>query len=332
MLRRTHVYKNQDAVALSASVNSTPVQVLDRTGFSLIAAWSEAATPAKTFASGSAEVIEVTCVADVSSSLNDTYFTINSINALTEATKAFYVWFNVGGAGTDPAIAGKTPIPVALTADDSDDTVAINLESALAALTDDFSVTRLNEVVTITNVINGAVAGPLDTGTTGFTFSVTNVGVVTDISLLNNSVTKLLHGYVTGQKVAVTTTGSLPTGVPATAFIVAVDENHISFASSKANALASTLVTISTFGSGTQTMTRQALNGTLTLQASNDFNPDVRPVVAGTWTDVTGSAVTMAGAGTYGWNVSDVYYAWVRLAYAWNAGDGVVSSTVCVKD
>lgn len=47
---------------------------------------------------------------DVSGSLNNKYFEIYSAGDAT----AYYVWLNVGGAGTDPAIGGKTGIEVAV--------------------------------------------------------------------------------------------------------------------------------------------------------------------------------------------------------------------------
>ena len=583
MLRRTHVYKNQNAVALNASFNGNPVQVLDRTGYSMIAAWTEAAGAVQTFASAAAEVTDVTCLGDTgvrevstidcvaetgalekavvtfpavaaaaqadyivipnvagskwaawldidaagteptgaeylavapinrikisvttgqlapavgiaataalvgvltniavsdngdgtldfdqtklgnpaniaphnaddtgvgsitiattpgaNSNLNNTYFTISSVNAVSKVQKDFFVWFNVNGEGVAPVIAGKTAVAVALSVGAIDTAVATAVKNALHALTDDFSAAAPAALVTVSNkkignvtnaadgmpntgftiltsvagvdsnlnnkyfLVNSAldaaqyyvwfnadglgtdpalvgktgvavavvvgsqadtdVAAAVDAaalagigsgavgavvtftnaaagattdasaGTSGFTVSVTTQGVTTVLDLTAETIAVPLHGYVSGQKLAMTTSGALPTGIPATAYVIVVDLNTIKIATSKSNALAGTAVNISTEGSGVQTMTRQALNGVVKLQACNDYNPAVNPVLPGTWTDITGSAVTMAGAGSYGWNVADVYYNWVRLAYAWDAGDGVVSCDVCVKD
>lgn len=51
------------------------------------------------------QVLKVTCVADVADSLNETYFTFSS------TTANFYAWLSTD-MGTDPAIAGRTAIPV----------------------------------------------------------------------------------------------------------------------------------------------------------------------------------------------------------------------------
>lgn len=582
MLRRTHVYKNQNGVALNASFNGTPVQVLDRTGFSMIAKWAEAAGGVQTFTSAAAEITDVTCLGDtgvreittidcvadtgvmenavvtfpavagaaqadyivisniagtkwaawldidaagiaptgadflavpvgnrvmvsittgqlapavaaaavsalgtlagititdnldgtvdfdqtlmgnatdiaphnandsgvgsitiattpgVNSNLNSTYFTISSVNAVSKVQKDFFVWFNVNSEGVAPVIAGKTAVPVAIAAGAADTAVATAVKNALAALTNDFGASAPAAQVTVTNVkignvtdaadgmpatgftiatlldgvnsnlnnkyflINSAldavsyyvwfssdglgtdpalvgktgvmvpivvgsqadtdVAAAVDAasitgigssavgavvtftnaadgattnataGTSGFTVLVTTQGVTSVINLTGDTVSMPLHGYVSGQKVAVTTSGAIPTGIPGTAYIIVVDPNTIKFASSKSNALLGSAVNISSEGTGVQTLTRQALNSTLKLQASNDFNPNINPVVAGTWSDITGSTVTMAGAGDYGWNVSDVYYAWVRLVYTWVDGDGSIDCFVCVKD
>ena len=83
---------------------------------------------------------------------------------------------------------------------------------------------------------------------------------------------------------------------------------------------------------GAWTESLAALVGTVKLQASNDFDPTVQPNVAGTWTDITGSAVSVSGSGSYGWNVSDVHYAWVRVVWTSTSGQGTMNTFVCVKD
>jgi hypothetical protein len=80
------------------------------------------------------------------------------------------------------------------------------------------------------------------------------------------------------------------------------------------------------------TQTVATLGGTLTLEASNNYDP-VHPGQAGeVWTTITGSNVTVSGSGTFGWNVADAYYSYVRLAWSHSAGDGTVTAWACVKD
>lgn len=64
-----------------------------------------------------------------SRTLNNTYWFINSaLNA-----NQYYVWYNVSGGGTDPLIAGKTGIMVAISSTSTSAQVAVATKSALDA-------------------------------------------------------------------------------------------------------------------------------------------------------------------------------------------------------
>lgn len=118
-------------------------------------------------------------VADVSGSLNNKYFFINSANNGT----AYYVWFNVSGGGVDPAVPSKTGVEVAITTDDTAGTVGTALAAALDALSD-FAATGTT-TVTVTNSATGG-ATPASDNNTGFTFAVTTGGSST-INVIMNS-------------------------------------------------------------------------------------------------------------------------------------------------
>lgn len=120
---------------------------------------------------GTAEVTEVTCVADVSSSLNDTYFLLNSASDVT----GYYVWYNVAGAGTDPAISGRSGIEVAIAEDATANAVASATAAAIAASAD-FSALALASLVTVTNTVGGPATDATDAGSTGFSISVDTQG------------------------------------------------------------------------------------------------------------------------------------------------------------
>jgi len=127
-----------------------------------------------TLATGLAEVSSVTCVADDTSSLNDKYFYLNAAN---NATK-YYVWMNVGAAGTDPAISGRTGVEVTFAEDATASTVATAVASAVDAIAD-FGAAASGAVVTITNAAVGGADDVADSATataTGFTLSVTTQG------------------------------------------------------------------------------------------------------------------------------------------------------------
>lgn len=105
--------------------------------------------------------------ADVAGNLNNKYFYLNSANSGV----GYYVWFNVNGAGVDPAIAGRTGVPVAIA------TGAIAADVGAAVTT---AVTALAEfdaagttTVTVTNSAGGPFTPMSDAGLTGFTFAVT---------------------------------------------------------------------------------------------------------------------------------------------------------------
>lgn len=117
-----------------------------------------------------AEVSTIECVADVAGSLNDTYFYINT------PENEYYVWFNADAGGTDPEVAGKTGVEVAISEDDTADTVAAAVKTALDALAD-MAASVVTDTVTVTNGTGGAVEDPSDSAeATGFTFDVTTMG------------------------------------------------------------------------------------------------------------------------------------------------------------
>ena len=92
-------------------------------------------------------------------------------------TIAYYVWYTVGGAGTNPAPAGKTAIVVDLAAGLSGETastIATKTATAIDALAN-FVASATGAVVTITNANAGAVVDPSDVNT-GVILAVTTQG------------------------------------------------------------------------------------------------------------------------------------------------------------
>lgn len=92
----------------------------------------------------------VTTTADVASSHNNDYFVL--YNAKDE-TK-YHVWYNVGGAGVDPAPPGSTPIMVAIAVNAT--AIAVAMATALAIdAVQGFASCSSSNVVTITNTQPG---------------------------------------------------------------------------------------------------------------------------------------------------------------------------------
>lgn len=117
-----------------------------------------------------------TTVADSSGSLNDTYLDLNLVG-YDFAEDQYYVWFNVNSLGTDPSIAGKTGIEVAVATDATASTVAAAIVSAINAADVPVIASSSSDVVTLTNQVQGAITAETDSGSTGFTLEVGTVGL-----------------------------------------------------------------------------------------------------------------------------------------------------------
>ena len=78
--------------------------------------------------------------------------------------------------------------------------------------------------------------------------------------------------------------------------------------------------------------TAGTLGGVLQLEASCDHEEDNEKnvIVAGTWTPVANSQVTLSGAGDYVWNVANPNYLWFRLTYTPAMGDSGTLEVTCV--
>lgn len=117
------------------------------------------------------QVVTIQTVADVSGSLNNTYFLLPA----GDNGNTYYVWLNVNSLGVDPAPAeGDIGIEVAVATDET----ATNIASAIQALIHaeaDFSASVLSDTITVTNVVGGLTADAAD-GDTGFTITTTTKG------------------------------------------------------------------------------------------------------------------------------------------------------------
>ncbi|KKN22055.1 hypothetical protein LCGC14_0919170 [marine sediment metagenome] len=129
------------------------------------------------------EVTDITTVADVSGSLNSTFFTLDTAG---DGGTDYYVWYDVSGGGVDPAPTGRTGITVPIVTDDTDTSVA-NATQAAIDVVGDFSATVLGNTVTVTHTIEGAATDAVDGSVpTGFTFLVTTQG--SDVTIFTASI------------------------------------------------------------------------------------------------------------------------------------------------
>lgn len=162
------------------------------------------------------------------------------------------------------------------------------------------------------NVKSASVAGVLVEYTVAA--STADTFVDGDVDTTEDTITLTSHGWVTGRKVALTTSGVLPTGLSATDYyIIKVDANTVKLATSLANAQAGTQVDITAAaGGGTHTLTPAALSGaSYKIQGSFDNT---------TWFDLVAPDSQAVGnnitaTGSYFWQGNIVAIAYLRVAF-----------------
>lgn len=128
------------------------------------------------------QIETITCVADVSSSLNNKYFYLYS------GSTKYYVWYNVATAGVDPAPAGATELEIAISANASASAVATATQTAIDGLAA-FTATVSGAVVTVTTVATGYHSGAHEGVGSGFAFAVTTQGdTETDVGCIDGDI------------------------------------------------------------------------------------------------------------------------------------------------
>lgn len=121
---------------------------------------------------GVAHKQKITPVSDSSGSLNNKYFLID-----TPLIK-YYVWFNINGAGTDPALAGRTGIQITGATNVSGSTLATSINTAFNALPAKFISTVSSGQVSVANNVTGAVTAAADGASApGFAYAGLTTGV-----------------------------------------------------------------------------------------------------------------------------------------------------------
>lgn len=125
------------------------------------------------------------------------------------------------------------------------------------------------------------------------------------------------HGFKTGLKGQVSTSGVLPAGLAAATdyFVIVVSANTIKLASSLNNANAGTAVDITDAGTGTHTFTATALAGaSVKLQATVDSDSE-------TWIDLSGISQNITTTANYLLlEKVDPMYRKVRAVFTMTAG------------
>jgi hypothetical protein len=146
-----------------------------------------------------------------------------------------------------------------------------------------------------------------------------------DVTVGADTVDETGHGFLTGLKGQLTTTGTLPAGLSLSTdyWIIKVDNDTYKFASSLANAQAGTAVDITAAaGGGTHTFTPTALAGTAQLLGSADgtnFNV------------IDGTEITVNNTNSNLYNVTDAYYRYTKAQIEITAGQITVLCNLSAK-
>lgn len=121
----------------------------------------------------------ITTVADVAGNLGGTHFLIEHVD-LNKVITGYYVWFDTG-SDTDPTVSGRTGIEVTIASNDTANTVATKIKTALDAVTGaPFSTRVSGAAVTVEVNSIGAVTAPADADS-GFTFANVVTGSMIDL-------------------------------------------------------------------------------------------------------------------------------------------------------
>ncbi len=154
------------------------------------------------------ETYTIQAVADVSDSLNSTFFLFDTIDTLGVVTKR-YLYLDINGAGVDPNIAGRTGSTVAAATNATAAVISAAIQLVLDALPD-IGAAVTTDIVTVTAIFDGQVSDIVDgSATTGFIFNVTQQGdgidlltfTAKDKGVYGNSLTvEVLDGTAQGRK------------------------------------------------------------------------------------------------------------------------------------
>lgn len=144
-----------------------------------------------------------------------------------------------------------------------------------------------------------------------------------DVSAGADTVTIAAHGFATGLKVQLTTTGTLPVGLATSTnyYLIVVDSSTLKFATSQANALAGTAIDLTDGGSGTHTIAPQAISCSVKLQKSDE--PWLSTPI---WFDIVSSSQSCPSLpGTLNWPLVDIGSVALRAVVTTTSGAATVS-------
>lgn len=329
-----------DADRMSVTTNSDPITLDSATIYDITATVTESQPANDTAISGTAEVQTVTFEATADSDAGDWILFYDA-----SGTSWGYST-NKGGADAEPTDPLWTALDAAYKThcDISGATTAAQVAAAAELCID--ALVGLTDVIVTSDVAGDGTmtftqveAGPTTNmnpqnaagdGNGGLTSAETTPGVAGKVSVSGNTINFGAHGYLTGLKGRLTTTGGLPTGLSTGTdyWLIKVDDDSVKVASSAANALAGTAIDITAIGSGTHTFTVDTdLEADIKLQKNNS------PVGAtAQWVDISNSTQAVDAAGNFNWTGSAVGFKQIRLVFIGDSSEATVTAYLNWKE
>lgn len=284
----------------------------------------------------------------------------SEITTLTFPTKAgstggdYFVVYDTAGngwaaalnkSGSDPAPTGAIwtalsagrKVNVDISSATTGAQVEALVETAFDALTSNpFTTVAATADMAVTctirgNTTNFGVHSADDGGAGSITGVTTNQGVASDVNVTSNVISISAHGYLTGQEITVTSTGTLPAPlvVATPYYVILVTSGSLKLATTLENAEAGTPIDLTTQGSDGAVVTvdvDQIADGSVKLQKSlgADLEDDY------VWFD-EGSPVVISADGSIYIEKVDPTGAYYRLYYGLSSGQMTVTGRVLGK-
>ncbi len=207
--------------------------------------------------------------------------------------------------------------------------ISVQIQTAVSTATE--VKAAIDASVPASALISVAVSGTGATAQVAVAAAPLAGGTASEVDPTANSVTIPSHGYTTGAKCQLTTTGTLPAGLSTGTdyYLIVVDANTLKFATTQALALAGTPVDITGYGTDDAVHTVAivtTLAGTVKLQ-KNDEPEDA----AENWLDVTSSSQAFSGATTLNWTLTDIGYREIRAVVTTTSGTVTASVRLNAK-
>lgn len=264
----------------------------------------------QTFNSGRSEVSTVTFPAKASATAGD-YFVVYDSAGLGWAAA-----LNV--AGTDPAPTGAVWTSIAngrkVNVDISGATTGADVEALVetafdALVSNPFTTVAASADMAVTctiraNTTNAAVHNANDSGAGSIVVVTTTAGINSNVDISSDEVTIVDHGYLTGQAVTLTSTGTLPAPLTTstTYYLIKVGDNVIQFAASLQDAQDEVPIDLVDQGSSAAVNTvdvEQLSGGTVKLQKSLGGDPEGQAEADWLWFDEGNAVNITADGGAY---------------------------------